>query len=77
MSPNFHHFFLPPSKVKMFYDSENHLLGLEPAEEGYNYSVRNGIRSRVISSEIPRKRFKAGWSEKHQMLIADLKDVIS
>ena len=76
MSSNFHHFFLPPLKVKIFYDAENQLLGLEPSEEGYNYSTRNGIRSRVIPADIPRKRFKAEWSEKHQMLIADLNDVI-
>ena len=76
VSPNFHHFFLLPFKVKIFYDSENRLLGLEPTKEGYNYSIRNGIRSRVIPSDIPRKRFKAEWAEKHQMLIADLNDVI-
>jgi len=76
MSPNFHYFFLPPFKVKIFYDSENQLLGLEPSEEGYNYSTRNGIRSRVIPPDIPRKRFKAEWSESHQMLIADLNDAI-
>ena len=75
MSQSFHNFFID-MKVKIHFDEAHGLIGLEPALEGYKYSIRNGIRSRRIPSTFLRIRMKAEWSDKHGMVIGKIDERI-
>ena len=75
-SPHFHPFF-EGKRAAMLYDPEKGLFGLKPLEiGGYRFTTRDGLRSRQIPQEIPRKRYVAEWSEDLQAVICDLKQPI-
>ena len=59
------------TRLRVWYDEDSNLLGLEPHESlGYSISEEK-IGCRILG-DIPRGRFEAYWDADKSMFIADL-----
>lgn len=65
------------SRIKIFIDEKNHLVGFQPTNEDEGYKLsRNQRRLSIKCSELQRKlngEFYPFWSQKHNMLIFSYK----
>jgi len=62
------HFF--KSRVQVFIDEENKLIGFKPSEEGYKIMVKDRAFIKCsLLSHIVTGEFIPKWSDEHKMLI--------
>ena len=70
------HFVNPKKRVRVFFDEDKNLIGLQPDLNGYVfYNEKIGIR--VIPNEIPYGRYEAHYDEELDMIILDLNKSLS
>jgi len=58
------------AKVRIFYDEENKLLGLESSDDGYLLDSVGRLFCKRLKTDYGI--FKADWNEKHQMIIVEV-----
>lgn len=57
-------------KLRLFYDEENKLFGIQPSIEGYSI-----LEGRITSRALPKSlygKYEALWNEKKSMIVIDL-----
>jgi len=59
------------AKVRIFYDEENKLLGLESSDDGYLLDSVGRLFCKRLKTGYGT--FKADWNEKHEMIVINLK----
>lgn len=67
--------FFKDKRTRLFFDEERMLLGLQPSEEGYKLAKYGRIRCAKLSPLIKQGRYEAEWSDEHDMLIVNLKEI--
>lgn len=75
-----HKYFVNEDKtlkhVRVFFDEENELVGLKPDDKGFKVNKKGEVYCSTIQGNLDLGKYRAEWSDKHNMLIVNLNEKI-
>jgi len=75
-----HKYFVNEDKtlkhVRVFFDEENELVGLKPDDKGFKVNKKGEVYCSTIQGNLDLGKYRAKWSDKHNMLIVNLNEKI-